>query len=141
MASQVGRNTPADILLSAAGGGATTSYKAQFSFFSVRMVVPQGDVSTFATEPAQALEPGEVITVVTFSGFLQTGAGALNPPLLPPPQKVTGTWQFAPSCTVATNGTSGWWNFDDTLAARPVNTNATLAGTARSSGTVIVSWA
>lgn len=138
--TQIGRATPtADIILSLTGTGSTAtgsnvSYRAQFNFFSVRAIVPASDASTFADEPNSNTEPGELTYIVTFNGLLKHGTGAIAA-LHPPPQNVAGTWRMATGCDYVSN-----WNFDDVLAARPVNNNATFAGTARSKGAVTVSW-
>ena len=150
MASNIGRNSVADVLIGAVGAliAAAVSYKAQFQFFSIRSIVPQLDSSTFADEPRTAYEAGESVFIATMNGLLQSAAGALPIASLwfPAPQRVPATVQYHTSCTVSTPGdtgtpaTRGWWNFEDTLATRGVNTNSVIAGTARSSGVVNVSW-
>lgn len=150
MATNIGRNSVADVKLGATGAliAAAVSYKAQFQFFSIRSIVPQIDASTFADEPRTAYEAGESVFIATMNGLLQSGAGCLPIATMwfPAPQRVPGTFQYHTSCTVTTPGddgvpaTRGWWNGEDTLATRGVNTNAVIAGTFRSSGIVTVSW-
>lgn len=135
MATTIGRNSTADIKISAAGGGAQTSYRGQFREFSMRCVIPQVDTSTFASEPNTEYEAGETIFVATFAGKLQFGTGAVGA-MMPPPQLCDCTWQYHTGCTV-----SGKFNFDDTLATRVTNVNATLAGTARGTGIIGIAWA
>lgn len=129
MANQIGRGTPtADINI------AGTSYRGQSTFFSIRCLTPQLESSTFQDEPNTATEPGDVTFLATFAMLLKQGAGAWLS-FFPGPQKVASTYTFATNATVG-----GTWSYDDVLAARPVNANATLAGTARSSGVVVVTW-
>lgn len=146
----IGRNSTADLLLSAPGAllAAAVSYKSQFQFFSIRNVVPQIDISTFSSEPRTTYTAGSSSFIATMNGLLMSGTGAFPIATLwfPPAQKVAGTFQYHTSCTVSTPGdtgvaaTRGWWNFEDTLATRGVNVHSVMAGTARSSGVVAVAW-
>src|SRR6478672_4718121 len=94
--AQIGRNSVADIKLSAPGAliAAAVSYKAQFQFFSIRSIVPQIDSSTFATEPNTAYEPGEGVMIFTLNGLLKKGTSGTNIALpiatnwLPAPQQI-----------------------------------------------------
>jgi hypothetical protein len=151
--AQIGRNSVGDIKLSAPGAliGVAVSYRAQFQFFSIRSIVPQIDSSTFADEPNTSYEPGEGVMIATMNGLLKKGTtgSAIALPMatnwLPAPQKVAGTFQYDTSCTVGNIGadgtaSAGWWNFEDTLATRGVNTNSVIAGTARSCGVTNVAW-
>lgn len=136
MASNIGRNTPtADIKLSPAGGGSQVSYRAQFSAFTIRSVVPQIDVSTFADEPATKYEAGETIFVASMAGLLQTGSGAWMA-FFPPPQAVSATFYYTSTCTVG-----GTWNFAEVVASRPTNGVALISGNAQSTGAVVIAWA
>lgn len=133
---QIGRNSVADIKFGVPGAapGAEVSYKGQFQFFSIRGITPQIDSSTFADEPNTAYEPGETVMIATMNGLLKKGSSAWQT-FLPPPQKVSSIFQYDTSCTV-----SGVFNFEDNLATRGVNTNSVLAGTARGTGVITVSW-
>lgn len=136
MPTNIGRNTPTgDIKLGPAGGGSQVSYRTQFSAFSVRMVVPQIDVSTLGDEPATKYEPGEVICVVSMAGMLQTGAGAWMA-MFPPPQAVPATFYWTSTCSIG-----GTFNFAETLATRPTNGVSLLSGNAQSTGAFVVAWA
>lgn len=129
MATQIGRGTPtADININGA------SYRGQSNFFSIRCLTPQLESSVFSDEPNTSFEPGDITFLATFSMLLKQGAGAWLA-FFPGPQKVPSTFTFATNATVG-----GVWSYDDVMAARPVNANATLAGTARSSGVVVVTW-
>jgi hypothetical protein len=137
MATNIGRNTPtADIMIGTAGGvvGSKVSYRAQFSAFSVRFVVPQIDVSTFADEPNTKFESGEVICVVSMTGILQTGGGAWMA-FFPPPAAVPAEFRYTSACII-----SGTFNFSECLATRPTNGIALLSGTAQGVGVIGVAW-
>jgi hypothetical protein len=149
----VGRNSVADVKIGASGAliAAAVSYKFQFQFFSVRSIVPQIDASTFGDEPNTKYEPGESVYIATMNGLLKQGLTGANVALniagmwFPAPQKVPMTLQYAANCTVGVigddgTGAAGWFNFEDNLATRGVNTNSVIAGTARSCGVVTTSW-
>jgi hypothetical protein len=64
---------------------------------------------------------------------------------LPAPQKVAGRFPVRHVLhrrehRRRRSASAGWWNFEDTLATRGVNTNSVLAGTARSCGVIAVAW-
>lgn len=144
MASLVGRNSVGKISIGTPGtpGDALVDYAAIFQFFSIRAIIPLTDATTFIDEPGTVEEAGESVFIATMNGLLKSGAGAL--PIathwFPAPQNVKATFQYHTSYTVATDGTTGAWNFEDTLATRGTNTNSVIAGTARSTGVVAVTW-
>lgn len=143
MATIIGRTSVADIKLSAAGGGTTTSYKANFSLLTVRCTTPQSDVSTFADEPNTALDPGPTLFTVTMVGLLLKGAGAVGM-LMPCRQKVAATFQMDTSVSIAGDATGtgpggGWFNFAEVTAIRAANQHATISGVCQSVGSIAVS--
>lgn len=128
MATRIGRNSTGEVTIAA------VAYALQFQAFSVRCVVPQIDITTFADEPDGASEAGPTTFIASLNGLLMKGAGAWTS-FMPAPQGVAMTLQYDVSCTIAGN-----WNFEDTLAVRPAGANASLAAVARSTGPVVVSW-